>query len=83
MSKLGSIAVLGGCGDGIVVFRVVGAPPGGRYVPVVCLGHVTVLTCCGGCGSLILRFWVVGALWPSSTFSHPLLSLLYGVLCCR
>jgi len=54
MSKLGSIVVLGGCGDGIVVCddiavsRIMGAPLGGRSVPVVCLGPVTVLTCCGG-----------------------------------
>ena len=56
MSRLGSIVVLGGCGDGIVVSRIVGAPPSGRFVPVNCPGLVTMLTCCGGWGSLILRF---------------------------
>ena len=82
LRKLGSIGVMGECGDGSVVSRIVGATLGGRSVPVVCHGPFIVLTCCGGWGCLIMRFWIVGALWPSSSYCHPRLPLLYGVLCC-
>jgi hypothetical protein len=45
MSRLGSIVVVIGCCDVIVVSRFVGAPPSGRFVPVVCPCPVNVLTC--------------------------------------
>ena len=83
MGKLGSIVVVNGCGDGIVVSRIMGAPPSGRSVPVVCHDPVILLTFCCWRSSLILRLWVVGAFWPSSSCSRPCLPHLYGVLCCH
>jgi hypothetical protein len=55
LSKLGSIVVVNGCGDGIVISRVRGAPPSGSFVSVVCPYPLAVLTCCCWWGSLILR----------------------------
>jgi len=83
MGKLGTIVMLPGCGDSVIVSRLMGAPPGEMSVFNVYLGHVTVLTCCGRWGALILRFQFVGALWPSSSCSRPRLSRLCEVLCCR
>jgi hypothetical protein len=42
-SKLGSIVVLPGCGDGIVVSRLMGAPLGGSFMTDVRPSLVTVL----------------------------------------
>ncbi len=82
MSRLGPIVVVFGCCDGFVVSRFMGALPSGRYVPVVCPGPVSVLTCCGWWGSnSTVR--VVGALWPSSSCSRPRHPHLYRVLCCH
>jgi len=83
MSKVCSIFLLPGCGDGIVVSRLMGAPPIRRYVTDVGIGPIIVLISCGWSGSLILRFWVVGAIFPSWSCSRPRLPHLYGVLCCR
>ena len=45
MRRLGSIVVVIGHCDGIVVSRFMDALPSGRYVPVVCPYPVSVLTC--------------------------------------
>jgi len=45
MIRLGSIVVVIGCCDGIVVSRLMGALPSGRLVPVVCPCLISVLTC--------------------------------------
>jgi hypothetical protein len=42
MSRLGSIVVVIRCWDSIVVSIIMGAMASGRYVPVVCLGRVSV-----------------------------------------
>ena len=45
MCRLGSIVVVIGCCDGIIVSMFRGATPSWRCVPVVCPCHVSVLTC--------------------------------------
>ena len=67
-NKLGTIVMLPGCGDGVVVSRLMGAPHGGRSMTNVCPGHVTELTCCWWWGSLILRFRLVGDFDPLRDF---------------
>jgi hypothetical protein len=83
MDKMGAIVLLPGCGDGIVVSRLMGAPPGGRSVSNVCPSLVIVFTCCGWWGSLILRVRLVGALCHSSSCFRPHLLRLCGYLCSR